>query len=122
VRRLKNEIAAAQGLIFVPPEDNRSMPGVLKNAIDHASRPYGQNGLGRQAGRRDRHLGRLDHRYRHGAATSTHCARLLDVPTLGQPEAVAASVTDDHFDADGAVATPAAARSSWAAWIGTSSA
>src|SRR5262245_34618379 len=43
VKRLKGQIAAAQGLLFVTPEYNRSMPGVLKNAIDHASRPYGQN-------------------------------------------------------------------------------
>src|SRR5262245_16726567 len=43
VKRLKSEIAAAQGLIFVTPEYNRSLPGVLKNAIDLASRPYGQN-------------------------------------------------------------------------------
>ncbi|HSQ00325.1 MAG TPA: NAD(P)H-dependent oxidoreductase, partial [Candidatus Dormibacteraeota bacterium] len=43
VKRLKGEIAAAQGLLFVTPEYNRSLPGVLKNAIDHASRPYGQN-------------------------------------------------------------------------------
>src|SRR4051812_11640461 len=40
VRRLKSEIAAAQGVLFVTPEYNRSVPGVLKNAIDHASRPY----------------------------------------------------------------------------------
>ena len=43
VKRLKDEIKAAQGLLFVTPEYNRSIPGVLKNAIDHASRPYGQN-------------------------------------------------------------------------------
>src|SRR6476661_4519888 len=43
VKRLKSEIAAANGLVFVTPEYNRSIPGVLKNAIDHASRPYGQN-------------------------------------------------------------------------------
>ncbi len=43
VKRMKNEIAAAQGVLFVTPEYNRSIPGVLKNAIDHASRPYGQN-------------------------------------------------------------------------------
>ena len=43
VKRLKSEIAAAKGLLFLTPEYNRSMPGVLKNAIDHASRPYGQN-------------------------------------------------------------------------------
>ena len=39
VKRLKAEIVAAQGLLFVTPEYNRSIPGVLKNAIDHASRP-----------------------------------------------------------------------------------
>jgi chromate reductase len=43
VKRLKNEIKSAQGLLFVTPEYNRSIPGVLKNAIDNASRPYGQN-------------------------------------------------------------------------------
>ncbi|NUO73619.1 MAG: NAD(P)H-dependent oxidoreductase, partial [Frateuria sp.] len=43
VRRLKNEISKAQGVLFVTPEYNRSVPGVLKNAIDHASRPYGQS-------------------------------------------------------------------------------
>ena len=42
VKRLKAEITASQGLLFVTPEYNRSIPGVLKNAIDHASRPYGQ--------------------------------------------------------------------------------
>src|SRR5215470_7315585 len=43
VKRLKGEILASQGLIFVTPEYNRSMPGVLKNALDQASRPYGQS-------------------------------------------------------------------------------
>lgn len=43
VLRLKAAIAQAQGLLFVTPEYNRSIPGVLKNAIDHASRPYGQS-------------------------------------------------------------------------------
>jgi chromate reductase, NAD(P)H dehydrogenase (quinone) len=43
VRRMKGEIAAAQGILFVTPEYNRSIPGVLKNAIDHGSRPYGQS-------------------------------------------------------------------------------
>lgn len=51
VKRLKAEIAAAQGLLFVTPEYNRSIPGVLKNALDHASRPYGQNAwAGKPAG------------------------------------------------------------------------
>ena len=48
VTRVKGEIAAAQGLLFVTPEYNRSIPGVLKNAIDHASRPYGTGGWGGQ--------------------------------------------------------------------------
>src|SRR3546814_1918075 len=43
VKRLKSEISAARGLLFVTAEYNRSIPGVLKNAIDHASRPYGQS-------------------------------------------------------------------------------
>src|ERR1700712_4992942 len=51
VKRLKAEIGAAQSLLFVTPEYNRSIPGVLKNAIDHASRPYGQNAwAGKPAG------------------------------------------------------------------------
>ncbi len=43
VARLKREVAAAQGVLFVTPEYNRSIPGVLKNAIDQGSRPYGDN-------------------------------------------------------------------------------
>ena len=43
VKRLKSEISAAQGVLFVTPEYNRSVPEVLKNAIDQASRPYGQS-------------------------------------------------------------------------------
>ena len=43
VTRLKGEIEAADGVLIVTPEYNRSIPGVLKNAIDWASRPYGKN-------------------------------------------------------------------------------
>ncbi len=43
VARFKSEIAAADGLLFVTPEHNRSIPTVLKNAIDWGARPYGQN-------------------------------------------------------------------------------
>jgi chromate reductase, NAD(P)H dehydrogenase (quinone) len=43
VVRFKNEIAAADGVLFVTPEHNRSMPTVLKNAIDWGARPYGKN-------------------------------------------------------------------------------
>ena len=43
VTRLKSEIKAADALLFVTPEHNRSIPTVLKNAIDWGSRPYGQS-------------------------------------------------------------------------------
>jgi chromate reductase len=86
VKRLKSEIAAAQGLLFVTAEYNRSIPGVLKNAIDHASRPYGQNAwAGKPAGVLGASVGAV------GTALSQQHLRnvlaYLDVPTLGQPEA-----------------------------------
>lgn len=86
VKRLKAEIAAAQGLLFVTAEYNRSIPGVLKNAIDHASRPYGQNAwAGKPAGVLGVSIGAV------GTAIAQQHLRnvlgYLDVPTLGQPEA-----------------------------------
>jgi chromate reductase len=42
-RALKEAIARSDGVLFVTPEYNRSIPGALKNAIDWASRPWGQN-------------------------------------------------------------------------------
>ncbi len=86
VKRLKADIAAVQGLIFVTPEYNRSVPGVLKNAIDHASRPYGQNAwAGKPAGVIGASIGAI------GSALAQQHLRntlaYLDVPTMGQPEA-----------------------------------
>lgn len=43
VLRLKEQISTAHGLLILTPEYNRSIPGVLKNAIDHASRPPGKS-------------------------------------------------------------------------------
>lgn len=85
VQRLKSEIAAAQGLLFVTPEYNRSMPGVLKNAIDHASRPYGKNAwAGKPAGVLGVSVGAI------GTAIAQQHLRnvlaYLDVPAMGQPE------------------------------------
>jgi chromate reductase len=47
-RALKDAIAAVDAVLFVTPEYNRSIPGSLKNAIDWASRPYGQNSFARK--------------------------------------------------------------------------
>lgn len=47
-RALKEAIAAVDAVLFVTPEYNRSIPGALKNAIDWASRPHGQNSFTRK--------------------------------------------------------------------------
>lgn len=99
VLRLKSEIKAADGLLFVTAEYNRSIPGVLKNAIDHASRPYGQSAFaGKAAGVIGASVGTI------GTALAQQHLRnvlaYLDVATLGQPEAFI-HATDGLFDADG---------------------
>lgn len=43
VRKMKADIHQCDGVLFITPEYNRSIPGVLKNALDHGSRPYGHN-------------------------------------------------------------------------------
>jgi len=102
VVRLKREIASAQGVIFVTPEYNRSVPGVLKNAIDHASRPYGQSAwAGKPAGVIGASIGAP------GAAMAQQHLRnvlaYLDAPTLAQPE-VFVQVTEGMFDERGELA------------------
>ena len=86
VKRLKADIIASQGLMFVTPEYNRSIPGVLKNAIDHASRPYGQSAwAGKPAGVLGASVGAIG-----TSMAQQHLRNILaylDVPTLGQPEA-----------------------------------
>jgi len=99
VKRLKNEIKDAQGLLFVTPEYNRSIPGVLKNAIDNASRPYGQNAwAGKPAGVLGASIGVI------GTAMAQQHLRnvlaFLDVPTLAQPEAFI-HAKDGLFDESG---------------------
>jgi chromate reductase len=85
VRRLKSEIAAAQGVLFVTPEYNRSIPGVLKNALDHGSRPYGQSAWnGKPAGVIGVSPGSTG-----TAMAQQHLRNILaylNMPTLGQPE------------------------------------
>lgn len=86
VMRLKQDIAASQGVLFVTPEYNRSIPGVLKNAIDHASRPYGHNAwAGKPTGILGVSVGSIG-----TALAQQHLRNILaylDAPTMDQPEA-----------------------------------
>ncbi len=113
VQRLKAEIAAADGLLFVTPEYNRSVPGVLKNALDHASRPYGQNSwAGKPAGILGISPGAA------GTAMAQQHLRnilaFLDVPTLCQPE-VFIQFREGLFEADGGIGP--ASRSFLQGWV-----
>ncbi len=101
VKRFKNEIEAGQGLLFFTPEYNRSIPGVLKNAIDHGSRPYGRNSWGRKpAGVIGVSTGATG-----TAMAQQHLRNILaclNVPTMGQPEAFI-QVKDGLFNEDGSI-------------------
>jgi chromate reductase, NAD(P)H dehydrogenase (quinone) len=113
VKRLKAEIAESQGLLFVTPEYNRSIPGVLKNAIDNASRPYGQSvWAGKPAGIIGISVGAI------GTAVAQQHLRTilayLDVPTLGQPEAFI-QMKDGLFETDGSIG--AASRQFLQGWM-----
>lgn len=48
--RFREQLAAADGVLFVTPEYNRSVPGALKNAIDVGSRPYGKSAFSGKPG------------------------------------------------------------------------
>jgi chromate reductase, NAD(P)H dehydrogenase (quinone) len=99
VKRLKAEILAADGILFVTPEYNRSVPGVLKNALDHASRPYGQNAwAGKPAGILGISPGAAG-----TAMAQQHLRNMLaylDVPAMGQPEAFIQE-KEGLFDSEG---------------------
>ncbi len=119
--RLKREVEAADALLFVTPEYNRSIPGVLKNAIDIASRPWGTNSFaGKPAGVLGISIGAI------GTALAQQHLRnvlaYLDVPTLGQPE-VFLQMKDGLLDEDGNVGDEGARKflqgfvDRYAAWV-----
>jgi chromate reductase len=89
--------------MFVTPEYNRSVPGVLKNAIDHASRPYGQSAwAGKPAGVIGISVGSIG-----TAVAQQHLRNMmayLDMPALGQPE-IFLQHKQGFFDAQGGIAT-----------------
>jgi len=102
VQRLKSELRAVDAVMFVTPEYNRSVPGVLKNALDHASRPYGHSAwTGKPAGVIGASPGAIS-----TAVAQLHLRTILaylDMPTLGQPEAYI-QVRDGFFDEAGNIA------------------
>ena len=86
VVRLKEDLESADGVLFVTPEYNRSIPGVLKNAIDWASRPYGKSSwAGKPAAIAGASPGAIG-----TAVAQSHLRGItggfLGMPTLGQPE------------------------------------
>ena len=98
--RFRQQIAAADGVLFVSPEYNRGIPGVLKNAIDIGSRPYGQSVFDKKpAAIVTASPGSI------GGFGSNHQIRqaavFLNMPVMQQPEAYLGHVSDDSFDADG---------------------
>ena len=91
----------AQGVLFVTPEYNRSVPGLLKNAIDVGSRPYGKSvWSGKPAAVVSGSPGAI------GGFGANHHLRqslvFLDMPTMQQPEAYIGGA-DKLFDANGAL-------------------
>ena len=83
---LRRQIKSADAVLFFTPEYNRSIPGVLKNAIDVASRPYGKNSFDGKPGA----VVSVSPGAIGGFGANHHlrqCLAYLNVPTMAQPEA-----------------------------------
>lgn len=99
VRQFKERIRAADAVLIATPEYNYSIPGVLKNAIDWASRPYGDNAFdGKAVAMMGASVGML------GTARAQYhlrqCCVFLNMYPLNQPE-VMVPFAADKFDARG---------------------
>jgi chromate reductase len=96
---LRAKIKAADAVLFVTPEYNRSLPGVLKNAIDIASRPYGKAAFaGKPAAIVSNSPGAIG-----GFGANHHLRQIvhfLDMPILQQPETYLGGV-HEWFDETG---------------------
>ena len=98
--RFRDQLRAADGILFCTPEYNRSVPGALKNAIDVGSRPYGHSVFDKKpAAVITASPGAI------GGFGANHHLRqscvFLNMPMMAQPEAYLGNVSDDSFDADG---------------------
>ncbi|GAA0689012.1 chromate reductase [Dyella sp. SG562] len=102
-QQLKQAVEAADALLFVTPEYNRSIPGVLKNAIDIASRPWGTNSF---AGKPGAVIG-ASIGATGSALSQQHLRNVLayvDVPLLAQPE-VFIAFKDGLIDGEGNISS-----------------
>ncbi len=101
VVRLKNEIRAARGILIVSPEYNRSVPGILKNALDHGSRPPAENvWAGKPAG-----IIGVSTGIAGTAMAQQHLRNILsylNVPVMRQPEAYI-QLREGLFAPDGSI-------------------
>ena len=97
----REKLQKSDGVLFVTPEYNRSIPGVLKNAIDVGSRPYGKSSfLGKPFGIVSNSPGPLG-----GMAAAKHLQNIMPGiagPMLGQPEIYLNGI-GDAFDDKGAL-------------------
>jgi len=102
----RRKIRESDGVLFVTPEYNRSIPGVLKNAIDVGSRPYGRSAWeGKPGAVVSASPGAIG-----GFGANHHlrqCLVFLDVPCMQQPELYIGKV-DKLLDEHGNVSDPAA--------------
>jgi chromate reductase, NAD(P)H dehydrogenase (quinone) len=95
--RFRKQVAEADGVLFCSPEYNRGVPGVLKNAIDVGSRPYGQSVFDKKPAAivtaSPGSIGGFgaNHQIRQAAV-------FLNMPVMQAPEAYLGHVTDDSFD------------------------
>jgi chromate reductase, NAD(P)H dehydrogenase (quinone) len=100
--RFREKLQKSSGVLFVTPEYNRSIPGVLKNAIDVGSRPYGKSSfLGKPTGIISNSPGQLG-----GVSAAKHLQNILPGicgPIMGQPEIYLNAVADG-FDEKGEIA------------------
>jgi chromate reductase len=99
VTRLKREVEAADAVMFVSPEYNRAPPGLVKDAIDWGSRPYGKNSWsGKPAAVIGATTGKIGTAVAQSHLRST--LLVLDLAVMGQPEAYiqlpAETVDADH--------------------------
>lgn len=121
VTEFKDKITAADAVLFVTPEYNRSVPGVLKNAIDVASRPYGQNAFdGKPAAIVSVSIGAIS-----GFGANHHLRQsltFLNLATMAQPEAYIGGAAK-LFNEEGELVNEGTAEflrtfmASFAAWI-----